>query len=204
MSLQKLCPHVCENYLSLTILSTCRLLGTTPLSIDPYVGPIRSNASVDGTTTLPPPDSLIHPILLEKMRLGSPSSSHIQLSTLNINQSQQDISEAFYDLHRTTPFPRLPPYYVHKPGEPKVNERGQNGTGSIASSHTSSRPPSGRLKSDGKRPTTGKVTLLLENSSGKQSVDNERTSPQMTRQLHTKLQGQKESNLLSTQSHGRG
>ena len=180
--------------------SICRHLGTITSLTDSCMGPVRSNASVDGTTSFPPPDSLIHPILLEKMRLGSPSSSHIQLSTLNSNQSQQDISEAFYDLHKTTPFPRLPPYYVHKPGEPKVNRRGQNGTGS----NTSSRPPSGRIRSDTKVPNTGKVTMLLENSRGRESGDNERTSPQMTRQLHTELQGQKGSHLLSTQSHQRG
>ena len=66
------------------------------------------------STLLPLPTSLLHPALLEKMRLSSPSSAHVHLSTLNRHQTENEISETFYDLQNVSPFPKLPPYFVHK------------------------------------------------------------------------------------------
>ena len=62
---------------------------------------------------LPPPSSILHPTLLEKMRLGSPSQAHRHLSTINSTQTNNAISETLYGLQDNAPFPRLPPYYVH-------------------------------------------------------------------------------------------
>ena len=105
----------------------------------------------------PPPSSLLHPTLLEKMRLGSPSSAHIHLSTLNRPQSSQSISETFYSLQDSAPFPRLPPYYVHKPADLDVDRTmyehssgvGVDGDGKTL--HTKTRPTS-----SGTRPPSGR------------------------------------------------
>lgn len=147
------------------------------------LGPVRSDKNIDSTTSpshlpgytsLQPLDSLMHPVLLEKMRLGSPSSSHIKLSTLNADQSQQDIIETFYNLHKTSPFPKLPPYYVHKPGNPEMNERRQSELGSATSIHTSSRPPSGRMKRNLKVPNGRENSL--ERSKETELIGIKRTS----------------------------
>ena len=60
-----------------------------------------------------PPSALMHPTLLEKLRLGAPSSGHIQLSTINRSQSQHAVVEEFYRLQDSSPFPKLPPYFIH-------------------------------------------------------------------------------------------
>ena len=60
-----------------------------------------------------PPSALIHPTLLEKLRLGAPTSGHIQLSTLNKSQSQHAVVDEFYRLQDSSPFPKLPPYFIH-------------------------------------------------------------------------------------------
>lgn len=126
----------------------------------PSTAPVQAPPLALGVTTetiidLPPPDCLIHPVLLEKMRLnGSPSPLHSQLTTLNINQSDRDMHDAFYDLHKTNPFPRLPPYYVHKSKESHMEQV----------CPCSSRPPSGKSKSEvSLRPDSGKV--ISEDSS---------------------------------------
>ena len=88
------------------------------------------------------------------MRLGSPSSAHIQLSTLNRGQSNQVISETLYSLQDSAPFPRLPPYYVHKPTNSDVARTSGKGTECADEAEypkarpaaTSTRPPSGRSK----------------------------------------------------------
>ena len=131
-----------------------------PTLTHPYQQPILG-ATQDTSIELPPPDSLIHPVLLEKMRLGSPSTSHTQLSTLNSDQSQQGIHEAFYDLHKTNPFPRLPPYYVHKSEE--LN-RTNSEMGSRGSVFPTSRPPSGRP--DTKKTSSGKVSEHRQHKEG--------------------------------------
>lgn len=66
------------------------------------------------TTLLPPPTALLHPTLIEKMRLGSPSTAHMDLSTLNKHQTENEINETFYGLQRASPFPKLPAYFVHQ------------------------------------------------------------------------------------------
>ena len=60
-----------------------------------------------------PPSALMHPTLLEKLRLGAPTSGHIQLSTLNKSQSQHAVVDEFYRLQDSSPFPKLPPYFIH-------------------------------------------------------------------------------------------
>ena len=62
----------------------------------------------------PSPTSLLHPALLEKMRVGSPSSAHMLLSTLNRQQSEKEIRDTLYELQKVAPFPNLPPYFIHK------------------------------------------------------------------------------------------
>ncbi|XP_064383505.1 F-box only protein 16-like [Halichondria panicea] len=153
----------------------------SPLTLAPYQVALLG-ATRDSTVELPPPDSLIHPVLLEKMRLnGSPSTRHTQLTTLNIDQSQQDIHEAFYDLHKSNPFPRLPPYYVHKS---EHSHAGQIET----SSYTTNRPPSGRSRSDARRVTTEDLGTQSKPSTTPTSLLKYRKeSPGSTRQHHTGL-----------------
>ena len=113
-----------------------------------------SKAQAPETPFIPPPSSLLHPTLLEKMRLDSPSSAHIQLSTLNRGQSNQVISETLYSLQDSAPFPRLPPYYVHKPRDSDAARTSGVGTESADGAEytkarptaTGTRPPSGRSK----------------------------------------------------------
>ncbi len=127
----------------------CRTLNQGRPQSTPHQAPIKeitttSRSSSCTAVDLPPPGSLIHPVLLEKMRLnGSSSKKHTQLTTLNIDRSQQDIYEAFYDLHKTNPFPKLPPYYVHKS---EYSDSHNINKTRVATS----RPPSGR-----ERPNTG-------------------------------------------------
>lgn len=68
---------------------------------------------------VPPLTALLHPTLLEKMRLGSPSTAHTDLSTLNRYQTDNEINETFYQLQKASPFPKLPVYFVHQsaPGD---------------------------------------------------------------------------------------
>ena len=103
---------------------------------------------------IPPPSSLLHPTLLEKLRLGSPSSAHIHLSTINREQSNQSISETFYGLQDSAPFPRLSPYYIHKPTDTDIHRPSSIGarmdttTDGVrpqpAVTMASTRPPSGK------------------------------------------------------------
>lgn len=51
---------------------------------------------------------------MEKLRLGSPSAAHVDLATLNRHQTEHEINETLYGLQRVSPFPKLPPYFVHK------------------------------------------------------------------------------------------
>ncbi len=52
------------------------------------------------------PDSVMHPGLLEKLRLGQPTPGY--LSSVPI-----DTQTSFYKMQDVSPFPHLPPYYVH-------------------------------------------------------------------------------------------
>ena len=116
----------------------------------------RATVSAPEAPLIPPPSSLLHPTLLEKMRLGSPSSAHIQLSTLNRGQNNQIISEALYSLQDSAPFPRLPPYYVHKPTDPDAIRARASSMGiesADGAEHTKARS---RSAATGTRPPSGK------------------------------------------------
>lgn len=92
--------------------------------------PTTSTTHLTHTTLFPPPTSLLHPTLLEKMRLGSPSNAHVHLSTLNRHQTENEISETFYKLHDASPFPKLPPYFVHKSNlDARGGDSGDKGSG---------------------------------------------------------------------------
>ena len=128
---------------------------------------------------VPPPSSLLHPTLLEKMRLGSPSSAHIQLSTLNRAQSNRSISETFYGLQDTAPFPRLPPYYVHKPTDPNVyrtmDSSSMGVVGTVEAGNTKSRPAT-----SGGRPPSGRsntsVSFPVKSNESPQKASRTRSS----------------------------
>ena len=79
----------------------------------------------------------MHPTLLEKLRLGAPSSGHIQLSTINRSQSQHAVVEEFYRLQDSSPFPKLPPYFIHSTNDKlSVNEPSEREDIHNDSSHT--------------------------------------------------------------------
>ena len=56
------------------------------------------------------PTCLMHPVLVEKLRVGVSGVGNRQLSTVNFWQSEQSIRDQFYDLQDRSPFPKLPPY----------------------------------------------------------------------------------------------
>ena len=85
-------------------------------------------------TLVPPPTALLHPTLLEKLRLGTPTMAHVDLSTLNHHQTENEINNTFYELEKTSPFPKLPVYFVHKStagGADGGEGRGHVGDGGI-------------------------------------------------------------------------
>lgn len=114
--------------------------------------PVQHTPPAPPPPIIPSPTSLLHPTLLEKLRLGSPSTEHIELNTLNRYQTENDVNEAFYKLHTTSPFPKLPPYFVHQQEEedPFTKEEealqldiGKVGTSSVGSTGIY-RPTSGK------------------------------------------------------------
>jgi hypothetical protein len=96
---------------------------------------------------LPPPSSLLHPTLLEKMRLNSPTSAHMELTTLNRQQTENEINETLYNLQEASPFPKLPPYFVHRlhgGHAHETNTRPRSAQKQPGGPGRTSRPPSGR------------------------------------------------------------
>ena len=65
-------------------------------------------ATTDQTS---PPQPTMHPTLLGKLRLGSPSAKHVQYSAVNRNNSRT-ATTALHELQQSAPFPKLPPYYT--------------------------------------------------------------------------------------------
>lgn len=106
--------------------------------------------------TTPPPSALMHPTLLEKMRLGTPTSGHIHLCTVNRSQSQTVARDEFYRLQDASPFPRLPPYYVHSStaAVKRTSER----------DHVQSSPP----QMNGKIPSRSKLPIKDRSENGEQ------------------------------------
>ena len=163
--------HPSKNYTQLYFQPTCivfffytsnpprRICSSSVPSVKPNKPsrPRGPDSSPQPPPFTPPPSSLLHPTLLEKMRLGSPSSAHIHLSTLNRPQSSQSISETFYSLQDSAPFPRLPPYYVHKPADLDVHRTMYKHSGGVGvdgdgkTLHTKTRPTS-----SGTRPPSGR------------------------------------------------
>ena len=81
---------------------------TTPTPI-----PVPLATPIPTSTSVPTPTALLHPTLMEKLRLGSPTPAHTDLSTLNRYQTESEINRTLYGLQETSPFPKLPPYFVH-------------------------------------------------------------------------------------------
>ena len=69
-----------------------------------------STAATSPETSHPrAPTSLMHPTLMEKLRLGLPTSGYLHTdSTVPI-----DTVTSFYRLQDISPFPHLSPYYIH-------------------------------------------------------------------------------------------
>ncbi len=82
--------------------------------IEPQIKP--SSPPPANQPHLSAPSSLLHPTLLEKMRLDSPTIAHMRLSTRNQRQSPHEMNQTLYKLQSDAPFPKLPPYFVHKEG----------------------------------------------------------------------------------------
>ena len=79
-------------------------------------------------TPIAPPTSLLHPSLMEKLRLGSPTPAHMDLTTLNRHQSENEINKTLYGLQEMSPFPKLPPYFVHPSEEGGSREDSERST----------------------------------------------------------------------------
>jgi hypothetical protein len=67
-------------------------------------------------------DTVLHPSLLEKLRLGSPNSDNVFISTINhsSNVNSQELTAKVHNVQSKSPFPSLPPYYLIK--EKKMND----------------------------------------------------------------------------------
>lgn len=125
---------------------------------------------------LPPPSALLHPTLMEKMRLNSPTSAHMHLNTLNRQQTENEINETLYGLQEAAPFPKLPPYFVHRPeGESTQDESvarssmlrsapvGAGRRDNDAATH-SRRPPSGKSSASIITPSESSDRITVEAS----------------------------------------
>lgn len=67
------------------------------------------------TSQTSPLQPTLHPTLLEKLRLGSPSEQHMQWSAINRSSDRETASRQLHELQSSAPFPKLPPYYSHSP-----------------------------------------------------------------------------------------
>ena len=65
------------------------------------------------TSQSSPLQPTLHPTLLEKLRLGSPSEHHMQWSAINRSSDGVAASRQLHELQSSAPFPKLPPYYCH-------------------------------------------------------------------------------------------
>ena len=78
---------------------------TTPV---PQWSPTPMTTTEDQTS---PPQLTMHPTLLEKLRLGTPTPHHVQFSTINSKQSRSATNTDLLKIHQTSPFPKLPAYF---------------------------------------------------------------------------------------------
>lgn len=79
---------------------------TTP--VPPQWSPTPLTTTEDQTS---PPRLTMHPTLLEKLRLGTPTPHHIHFSTINSKQSGSATKTDLHKIHQTSPFPKLPAYF---------------------------------------------------------------------------------------------
>ena len=113
----------------------------------------------------PPPSALLHPTLLEKMRLDSPTPAHMHLTTLNRQQTEEEINDTLYGLQETAPFPKLPLYFVHR------DESGGDASAMRErklSIEEAESPPKLKEQSSavaGRRPSSGRSSLSIHSSS---------------------------------------
>lgn len=92
------------------------------------------------------PSALIHPTLLEKLRIGTPTEGHQQLCTLNNPQNESSIVDQLYTLQTTSPFPKLPSYYIHSDSNRgKVDTRASTGIQSTQQKNSQTKPKNGKL-----------------------------------------------------------
>ncbi len=140
-----------------------------------------AQVAVPLTTPIPPPTALLHPSLMEKLRLGSPTSAHMDLATLNRYQTDNEISKILYGLQEASPFPKLPPYFVHQ-SDAEGGNREESERSTLRHSEdqtpphaprkklvmaTNSPPPNGRPSTAGSR--SGKLDLGGKNSRNRDS-----------------------------------
>ena len=55
---------------------------------------------------------MLHPSLLEKLRLGDPNDDNVSISTKNISLAGKDLADVISRVQTASPFPKLLPYYV--------------------------------------------------------------------------------------------
>lgn len=139
--------------------------------------PLPSGRLTSTPPALPPPLALLHPTLLEKMRLDSPTPAHMHLTTLNRQQTEEEISDTLYGLQETAPFPKLPLYFVHQDesgGDASITER--------KLSIEEAESPELKEQSSavaGKRPHSGRSSLSINSSSNIRSdKDSSKTAPE--------------------------
>ena len=70
--------------------------------------------------TSPTQTTTLHPTLLEKLRVGSPTSQHTQFSAINNKLSRKVSRDNIHAIQQTSPFPKLPAYYTNEMTSPKI------------------------------------------------------------------------------------
>ena len=69
---------------------------------------------------------MLHPSLLEKLRLGDPSDDNVSISTKNISLAGKDLADVISRVQTASPFPKLLPYYVLSQVSGKEEEGKEN------------------------------------------------------------------------------
>ena len=71
-----------------------------------------------------PLNAILHPSLIEKLRVGTPTNETISISNINHNEKEDDkqLAAVVQHVQSNAPFPSLPPYYIKAKEKEKTLE----------------------------------------------------------------------------------
>lgn len=112
--------------------SISSLQQTTPLNHTPSSTTLSNDTQIrtenysNESSESVPIEAMLHPSLLEKLRLGDPNDDNVSISTKNISLAGKDLADIISRVQTTSPFPKLLPYYVLSKVSVKEEEGKEN------------------------------------------------------------------------------